>query len=256
MYVILLLGVTVTFFACNRDDWKDWLKKKNPNTCIDKSKINPRKACPKIYDPVCGCDGKTYANPCEADKNGVIKYTKGKCKPDGGNGGNNGNECFDKSRYNPNKNCGEKYEPVCGCDGKTYDNPCEADKMGIIKYTKGKCNPGGGNNDECIDKSKIDPRKLCPTSIEPVCGCDGKTYNNPCEAEKMGVRKWVQGKCGGGSGGNGGTTDSCFDKSRYNPNAPCTKEYNPVCGCDGKTYGNPCEAEKMGIIKYTRGACR
>jgi len=41
--------------------------------------VNVPETCPEKGGPICGCDGKTYANECELLKAGVMPARRGAC---------------------------------------------------------------------------------------------------------------------------------------------------------------------------------
>ena len=58
------------FLACEDED--------QPTECVDPSRAT-NGVCQAIYIPVCGCNGVTYGNACEATAAGVLHSEPGEC---------------------------------------------------------------------------------------------------------------------------------------------------------------------------------
>ncbi|KAM9694942.1 serine protease inhibitor Kazal-type 5 [Trichechus inunguis] len=164
--------------------------------------------CTKENDPVQGPDGKMHVNKCamcqsifEQKANERKKNDEEKSRAKTSN--DSKDECSNFRQYVRSEPliCTQENDPVRGADGKFYKNRCfmcravfqkqalekarileKPTHVGSSEEEDGPDSPNFLLDSDMCKHYRVLPRVgyLCPKNLQPVCGDDGQTYNNPC----------------------------------------------------------------------------
>ena len=142
--------------------------------------------CPRVGMKVCGTDGITYWNSCEAECNNAIVDYNGECVTDGKPKiETKGDIIIDDAPKNVLCKCPKVWKAsmkVSGSDGKTYWNKCYAECKGASVAYAG----------ECEESNDVDTDDTVNEDVRLVDPAPTTTTQAPCKCPRFGVMKvWI-----------------------------------------------------------------
>jgi len=203
--------------------------------------------CPDVWEPVCGCDGQTYGNECDANALGISVNHLGPCMEycqvaNNGFGcansicSNTGDQCIGTTLHF-NDQSGAITTLVCAC---LSTDECHVEFGNVTPFPVGSC---PSNDTACrvigSDADLDGDDDIFTAACVRLCSGDSNTA------------------CASGEFCKFGPGDCHAAQPGYCTNVPsgCPNVSNPVCGCDGVTYGSACLADAARVVIAYSGAC-